>query len=223
VKTRLLAKQDAQSGYILLALLMFVTLLIIGLGAVVPRISHQIRRQREEELIERGTQYVRAIRKFYRRFGRYPTSLDELEKTNNIRFLRRRYKDPITGQDFRLIHYGEAKSIPGLPSQPTPGKPIGTPVSQTSRPIGMGPRFGGGPIIGVGSTAEKESIKEWNKKTRYNEWEFVYDPRLDAGGQAIGVPPGTIPGQQRGPGLPTLPPPGTPSPGPQQPSPQVPR
>ena len=54
---------------------------------------------REVEAVHRGNQYVRAIRLYYRKFGHYPGSIEQLEKTNNIRFLRQRYVDPMTGKD----------------------------------------------------------------------------------------------------------------------------
>src|SRR5277367_1397440 len=65
-------------------------------------------------------QYTRAIKLYYKKFGRYPISLDQLENSNNIRFLRKRYKDPFTGKaDWRMIHVGEAKVVPtGLFGQP---------------------------------------------------------------------------------------------------------
>ena len=67
-------------------------------------------------MIHRGVQYSRALRKFVKKTGRYPTRMEELENTNNIRFLRRRYKDPITGKDFKLLHVGEVQlaSSPGV-------------------------------------------------------------------------------------------------------------
>ena len=68
-----------------------------------------MKRDREEEMIHRGVQYSRAIRRYVKKTGRYPTRLEELENTNNIRFLRKRYKDPITGKDFKLLHVGEVQ------------------------------------------------------------------------------------------------------------------
>ena len=77
----------------------------IGLYRELPRVVMESQRDREELLIDRGTQYKRAIQVFYRKFQRYPTDLDALDNTNNMRFLRRRYKDPMTGEDeWRLIH-----------------------------------------------------------------------------------------------------------------------
>ena len=82
----------------------------ILLAAVLPEITFEIRRDREEEMIHRGVEYSRAIRNYYKKFGRYPTRLEELESTNNQRFLRKRYKDPIAkNKDFKLLHFGEVK------------------------------------------------------------------------------------------------------------------
>ena len=142
----------------LLAILVMMTLMIIAATAVAPMLATQIKRQREEELLHRGTEYAKAIRRFYRKFGRYPTSVEQLENTNNFRFLRKRYKDPITGKDdWKFIHFGEAKnplnlfgaassgtgssvtgtggvSSPGFgtpPTQPAPGTPAGQPAAGT--------------------------------------------------------------------------------------------
>src|SRR5438270_1122926 len=87
-----------EHGYILLTLMLMTVALVIAAAAVLPSISFEIRRDREEELIHRGVQYSRAIRSYYKKFGRYPTRIEELESTNNLRFLRKRYKDPVTGQ-----------------------------------------------------------------------------------------------------------------------------
>jgi len=42
--------------------------------------------------------------------------------------------------------------------------------------------FGGGPIVGVASTSKDKTIRIFNKKQHYNEWQFVYDPTTDRGG-----------------------------------------
>ena len=55
----------------------------------------QMKRDREEEMIHRGTEYARAIKKYYKKFGRYPANLEHW-KTPTDRFLRKRYKDPLT-------------------------------------------------------------------------------------------------------------------------------
>ena len=70
-----------------------------------------------------ATQYVRAIEVYYLKIGHYPGSIEQLEKTNNIRFLRQRYVDPMTGKDdWRLIQVGEAKTtVKGFFGQPLAG------------------------------------------------------------------------------------------------------
>jgi len=269
-QSRRKASRRGEHGYVLLVLLLAVALMIIAMAVIVPSIAFEIKRDREEEMIHRGVQYSRAIRTFYKKFGRYPTKLEDLENTNNLRFLRKRYKDPITGQDFKLLHFGEVKlsfsggivgiaavaggTIPGAspaggpaglsgsggfgqPSplggtsgfvqSPTPGgtggfgansnSPFGqnqpadnptqgTDSSQSSSQqtgsnqpgtatlSGSGnpgdhssanqpvQTFGGGPIVGVVSTSKKETIREFNHKRKYNEWQFIYDPATDRGG-----------------------------------------
>src|SRR5260370_6567955 len=99
----------SERGYILLMLMLFVALLAIAGGALAPTITFQVRRDREEEMIHRGVQYSRAIRRYVKKTGRYPSRLEELENTNNIRFLRQRYKDPLTNKEFKLPHVGEVQ------------------------------------------------------------------------------------------------------------------
>jgi len=120
----------------MLVILLMLALLAIALVEAAPSVAVQVRRGQEEELIHRGNQYVRAIRLFYRKFGRYPTSLDELKDTNHLRFLRREYKDPVTGKEFVLLHPADVKYQPtGFfgksllpPGANSNGNPFGTPV-----------------------------------------------------------------------------------------------
>ena len=114
---------DSEDGFILLVVLFLVVLLLIGLAVAAPKVARSIQRDKELELVHRGEQYKRAIKLYYKKFGSYPTSIDQLVQTNNIRFLRKRYKDPITGKDdWRLIYFGQAKVPPmGLFGQPLTG------------------------------------------------------------------------------------------------------
>ena len=112
-----ICRRKAESGYVLLILLLAVALLSIGFLVAVQKLEFQIKRDREEEMIHRGVQYSRAVRRFFKKTGRYPTRIEELESTNNIRFLRKRYKDPMnrdpkTGQerDFKLLHLQDVQT-----------------------------------------------------------------------------------------------------------------
>jgi type II secretory pathway pseudopilin PulG len=103
-------RHEKQAGYVLLGVLILLAVFLMALAVAAPRVATEIQRDRETELYHRGQQYTRAIRLYYKRFGKYPSSVDQLEHTNNVRFLRKRYKDPITGADeWRIIHFGEAK------------------------------------------------------------------------------------------------------------------
>jgi type II secretory pathway pseudopilin PulG len=157
---------NPQCGYMLITLMLMLTLAAMAMLALLPAIGHQIKRDREEELRHRGTSYMRAIQHFYKKFGRYPTRIEELEETNKIRFLRHRYKDPMsrdpqTGKerDFKILHMQDVNlnngpvlgQQPGAPNQlpNNPGSPVNTPAPGPTQP-GAGatedtPNSGGNP------------------------------------------------------------------------------
>jgi hypothetical protein len=249
---------------VLLTLMLFVALLAIGSLAWIQEVEFEIKRDREEELIHRGVQYSRALRHYVKKFGHYPARIEDLESTNNVHYLRKRYKDPITGKDFKFLRMNDIQSSfnPGAASGIAPGNP-GSPIQggapgalnvsnnfgqggpgpssnpggpgSSSNPGGPGPSsnpggpqdqpqssagdssdsdqaaqngpgqanpaqgpggqgnqtgpgsnnsqsFGGLPIVGVASTSKNKSIREFNKKDHYNQWQFIYDPSTDRGG-----------------------------------------
>ena len=106
-------KRRRDAGFSLAALIFFATAASILAAAAVPAYQMQAKREREKELIFRGEEYTRAIQKYQRKFGVYPGSIDQLVQTNGLRFLRRAYKDPITGKDFRLIRINPDGSLSG--------------------------------------------------------------------------------------------------------------
>jgi type II secretory pathway pseudopilin PulG len=227
---------SSDRGYALLIIMMAATILLISLTAALPNVYRAGQREREEELIFRGNEYARAIMLFQRQFRRYPTSVKELLQTNGIRFLRREYRDPMSRKGkWRFINADangvvlNSKTI-APPKRPTPlgssdstatsGKEEETKRSASEEESGTASSFfsneaKGGFIVGVASSSRKESIRVWNGRTRYDEWEFLGTPGNAAAG---GVPPGgqqpqsgpqSSPGQpgQRGPAMPGLPPP----------------
>jgi type II secretory pathway pseudopilin PulG len=252
---RFTIRDERQRGYVLLVLLLFVALLSIGSLAVMRNLEFQIKRDREEEMVHRGVQYSRAIKRYYKKFGRYPTRVEELENSNNIRFLRKRYKDPLnrdkaTGKekDFKFLHLTDVQmsfnaaqrgmtavtdmanqqagapgalnpaaaaptgagpgAIGGTQSQqgqqapgqegatdqndsanpdqqgsgPAATPPPPQPLLQQAGPNGAPQVFGGGAIVGVASFNKEKTIREFNKKNHYNQWQFMYDPSTDRGG-----------------------------------------
>jgi type II secretory pathway pseudopilin PulG len=236
--------RSSQRGYVLLTLLLMMAMIAIAAAIVAPTLATQIRRDREDELIHREMQYRTAIRRFIKQTGRYPMTLDDLDK-GQVRYLRRRYKDPMTGRDFKLLHMldiprvggglqgslasqqpstnvtasgdssGAAGSAPGDQADATggetqpqagqdatagqtgsagqagvagPGAPSANPQS-AGPAAGQAPSFGGGVIIGVTSTSNKKTIREFNHKDRYNQWLFYYDPSFDRVPEIYGPTP----------------------------------
>ncbi|MDR3704027.1 MAG: type II secretion system protein [Candidatus Sulfopaludibacter sp.] len=95
----------SESGFALLLVFLMAAIVAIALYTEIPRVAFQSQRAKEQMLMERGEQYKLGIRRFMQVNSRLPANLDELEKLNNRHFLRRRYKDPMTGKDeWRLIH-----------------------------------------------------------------------------------------------------------------------
>jgi type II secretory pathway pseudopilin PulG len=127
-------RQRTEDGYILLTILLWISLLSITAATSLTMLTYfhqQMRRDREEELVHRGVEYERAIRKYYRKFGSYPATVEMLEDSNHMRFLRKRYKDPITGKDFKVLHqadvmmaFGNAIGGGGIAGAQTLGQPI---------------------------------------------------------------------------------------------------
>jgi type II secretory pathway pseudopilin PulG len=138
----------------LITLMLAVALMSIALLAVLPAIRLQVQRDREEEMRHRGTAYMRAIQHYFKKFGRYPTRIEELENTNNIRFLRKRYKDPINRtadgkeKDFKLLHQQDISLNNGpvlgqMPGQSPFGGPGGGPGGSPGQALAGGSGFGG--------------------------------------------------------------------------------
>jgi len=109
-------RAGAQQGYALLMMVIFVALLVITLSAATRNLLTQERREKEQELIWRGQQYVRGIHLYYQKTHRFPMELEDLYKPKTgIRFMRKAYKDPLNTADgsWRLIYIGPNGQIIG--------------------------------------------------------------------------------------------------------------
>jgi type II secretory pathway pseudopilin PulG len=210
-----------EHGYAMAALLVGLSIMAVLMTAALPVWSHQMKREREEELIWRGQQYARAIGLFQRKYANtFPPTIDILIEQ---RFLRKKYKDPITNSDFQPIPAGGAPAQGGVPPPPSTGLgPAGGAQRQGGAPptgfniqtrvddgrTNTGGAFGQvqGPSIGIQGVVSKSkdsSIKIYNGRTKYNERAFVYlatSQRVGAqtGQQQPGVQPGRFPGMQPG-------------------------
>ena len=213
----------AEDGYVLVAVIFMMALLVLSLSVAVPRIKQDIQRDREQETVQRGKQYIRAIQLYYRKFHRYPPSVDALENTDGIRFLRKKYLDPITRKDdWQAINFGQNK-VPkmGLFGQPLEAPRIGTGPGTNETPTSMnGPSassigsragadtstqnptnsqtFGGTGIIGFSVPSDQKSILRYKLQDHYSLWEFVYDWTQESGRTVSRQGPGSNTGATTG-------------------------
>lgn len=138
------SERRSEHGSALLIVFVFAAIIAIFLYRELPVSVFEAKRQREQLLVDRGHEYARAIQLFYRRnHGQFPATIEQLESTNNIRYLRRRYKDPFTGKDdWRLLHAGpggllidskvKQQGLNGIPGQPGSPGPFGNNPSASS-------------------------------------------------------------------------------------------
>ena len=176
--------QPHDCGYAMAALLVGMSVMAIMLSMALPVWQTAVKREREAELVFRGEQYAHAIELFSRRNGGFPPSLDVLVQG---RYLRKLYKDPMTKEgDFQPVYFGQV--LPGQTAAPTQpgrggagggpigqqlGRPLGQPLGTPGGRAGQAGSIGAGPIIGVVSTSDAESLRLYNGRGRYSEWAFV--------------------------------------------------
>jgi hypothetical protein len=100
---------------LLLAIFLSASLFLLAFAAA-PSILNQGRREREQQLIWRGNQYVRGIRLFFQKNGRFPQNKEELLKgTLDVHFVRKAYTDPVNpaGDDWRMIYVAPSGQLVG--------------------------------------------------------------------------------------------------------------
>ena len=189
------------------ALLVAMAVMAIVMSVLLP-VWHTLSvREKEEELMFRGQQYDRAIQLFRKKNAAPgPPNVDALIQG---RFLRKKFKDPITNDDF--VPIGPGTALPGqnpaIPGGAGRGQPSGSssiqpgPTSSTQ----MSSTFSGGTVaggmMGVVSKSKEESIRLYQGRNHYNEWTFLFVNQAPAGGGPggrSGVPGG--PGGQQFPG-----------------------
>lgn len=129
-----------ESGFAMLLVFAMAAALAWVLYMELPRLAFEARRNKEELLVERGEQYIRGIEVFVRKNKKLPQTVEELEQTNGTRFLRRRYKDPLTGtDDWRLIHADATGRMTDslVQKQPKPGEAASA-VAEGVNPYAVG-------------------------------------------------------------------------------------
>src|SRR5438132_2351653 len=115
--SRAKSRRPREQGYALLMVIFMTTILLILAAMAAPNIKTEGQREKEKEMIWRGRQYARGIKLYYRKLGRFPTSIDDLTKPKigSLRFMRQAYKDPMNKEDgsWRLIYVGAAGQLIG--------------------------------------------------------------------------------------------------------------
>lgn len=201
-------RNPSEDGYILLGVIVLLAIFVIAMAVAAPKIAASIQRDRDLETMERGKQYIRAIQLYYRKFNAYPPNIDALVKTNEIRFLRRRYIDPTTGKDdWKPILFGQNKTpmAMGFFGQPLGlGGNVGAGTGPGNTLGGTG--LGGGGLMGqsgtptgtlgttgtpgaTGSTGTTGTTGSTDTSSSSTSGTSGTSPTLGGGGGIIGVSP----------------------------------
>ncbi len=197
-------QQFDNRGYAMAALLAAMSVMAVLISVAMPSWYTMAKREREAELMFRGQQYARSVTLFQRKFaGAYPPNLDMLISQ---KFLRKKYKDPMTNDDFQLVPVGDpaglqaqASATPGGRAGSAPVQGRGGPPNSAQQPGARGAGVPGAGIQGVVSKSTEESLRLFNGRQHYNEWVFIgtaATTAAGAGGQQGAA--GQIPGGPAG-------------------------
>jgi len=180
------------------ALLVSMAIMAIVATALLPAWRTMAQREKEAELVFRGEQYARAINLYQRRYANAsPPTIDALV---NERFLRKKYKDPITGGDFQVVMAGANTPGPSAPSGAAGGqaaqdsaarlKQMQQQLQQVAQQLesARGGGTGRGGIVGVMSTSPLQSFRVYNGRNVYNQWVFMGVQQSTRAGGPGGAP-----------------------------------
>jgi hypothetical protein len=148
-------------------LMMAVFVISLGLLVAVPIWQTELQREKEEELIFRGKQYVEAVRIYVQKNpGRFPASLKELLDKKCIRKL---FRDPLgPGGEWNIILAA---------GQPAAGR--GAAQEVMIAPERVLPAIKNPQVLGVVSSSTNRSVKIYNDQESHDKWLFFFgqDPK----------------------------------------------
>jgi hypothetical protein len=207
-------RRPREQGASLAALLAGLTVMLIGLGAAAPTWHYLVRNDREQELIFRGLEIVRALRIYQKFQGQsLPPNIEPLVKA---KYLRQAYTDPMT-QDGKwdILRQGmpaegcaqapegaAGQVSPQAPPQQPPGQhgipgmnqpagaPGGLPAAEGTSGETLGASTG---MIGVRSKSKDQSLRIMMGRNHYHEWCFtiyLIPPNVWAASQLVGLKQG---------------------------------
>jgi type II secretory pathway pseudopilin PulG len=188
-------RQDDR-GFAMVALLIAMAIAAIWATAVLPKWRTQVQRGREEDLIFRGEQYARAIMLYQDKNRNLPPpSIDVLISQH---YLRKKWKDPVTNDEFALVGIGLVSQTSTSPTSPAGAAGGGTSFTPQGRagapgggaaPINTGGNQSPG-ITGVRSKSMATSIKIYQQQQQYNLWQFDAATYRQSIGRQIPQQPG---------------------------------
>jgi hypothetical protein len=184
-----------QRGYALLMMIFLVATMMTFAVMATVSIKAQGQRQKEDELAWRGNQYVRAIRLFYKKNGRFPKTIDELTAyhTDQPNFIRKAYKDPMNKADgtWRLIYVLPNGQLQGsvMHTQLQGAMPIAGPLGG-NLPSGTPTTTGVGGLTGTGTGTGTQT-----PPSNFHPFAFTNSEKHISSGNLSGI-------QQRSPALP---------------------
>lgn len=154
-------KSFGNKGFTYISLLFAIVIIGVSLSAIGRQWSLIDRADKEEELLFRGDQFVRAIDAYYKsahgQANLYPKNFESLLKDPRSlaprRYLRKIYKDPLTGEaDWIPIKEKKSGRIKGVKSRSD-----NPPLKEDGFP---------------------DRYKYFKGKGSYSEWEFVHKPGM---------------------------------------------
>ncbi len=175
----------SESGFMLLFVFLLAAALALSMYVELPRQAFEAQRMREEMVVDRGMEYRRAIQLYVRKKRQYPPNMDALEKDGTLRFLRRRYADPLTGKDdWRLVHIGpNGEFTDSVVNKQNQGKKEGWSNSFISE----------GPVMGAAPTSANSTANPAVNRDQQRGMAAQGMPAPGAEGQGQGQ----VPGQQQ--------------------------
>lgn len=180
-------------GHMMVVVLVMVTLVTLVLGVVIQPMRTTATRTKEQQLIYRGEHIAMGIRRYYFKYGRFPTKLEDLIE-GEPRFIRKLYEDPMSKEgDWTLVYFDpsnmkqvrelQGNSV-GLSSgmQRLLGENEGEQNSENSNAGlsgGENAVFGisNQQIIGIRSKSEQEGFRVYQDSRIYADWLFSALPQ----------------------------------------------
>ncbi len=146
-------------GYIFIVVLFMLFLINLSFIKSIESWDKMLKREKEEELIFRGTQIINAIEMYQKKYpSALPRSLKELYEK---KFLRKLYKDPMSEHgEWNIVIYnaGQKKSK----------------VKYLVIPYNRVKKYEGSlRIVGVCSSVHEKGFKVYKEREYYDEWLFV--------------------------------------------------